>query len=86
MSQVVCIRDDWHTFEGTGDPPDYPGPICGQIYTIIGHRNYGDDKYYRLYETPRGWWDSANFKPVKKTDINCFTGMLKTKTKEPEDA
>ena len=89
MNQVVCIDDDWFNCGGKGTRQSGQTPILGQVYTIVGHKRGVSDgeKYYSLYEVPGDmWWYSGQFKPVKKTDISTFTGMLKTKTKEPEDA
>ena len=80
MSQVVCIVDGgWLYF--WGDPVNEPFPALNEVCTITGHKEFLGTKYYHLAGF-KGVWESTYFKPLKKTDISCFTRMLKTRKLE----
>ena len=80
MDQVVCIDDRWKSwfFERP-----HPHPVKDSIYTIVGTDRTPEGVYYFLAEVSGGGcWHEEGFRPVRKTNISCFTGALKTKKLE----
>jgi hypothetical protein len=84
VTEVVCIKKGpW--FDIFGFPHTGAAPAYNQVCTVSGHHEFLGFKFYHLVGFEASW-DAAFFKPLKKTDISCFTGMLKTKSNELEDA
>lgn len=73
--QVVCINDAWRHLTG-GSVPN-PAPYLGQVVTISdAHQILG--RCWLVIEGfgERYGWAADYFRPVRKTDISCFTKLL----------
>ena len=83
--QVVCIWDDWRP-KPDGERPFIPA-VKGQVYTIkewfeaythcpIAGIPIGDHLFLVFKETGNTGFMSYFFRPVRKTDISIFNGLL----------
>lgn len=97
-AQVVCINDKWPpelAELARRFPPRTPSPVVGTVYTIsaIHWGNPAYDDYgpsIELVELPYlgdEFWEpgfcGCDFRPVRKTDISCFTKLLAPTPRSP---
>ncbi len=83
-NQVVCIHDSWMNQMGE---KFNSGPKLGQVLTIkdiVDYRPFSDELGLRFHELSiltlvgEATFTHTQFRPVRKTSIECFTNMLVT--------
>ena len=77
---VICIRNRQWVCHCCNKPGD--GPAYNQVLKITG---IIEDNFLIFAEFPDGEYHKVEFRPVSKTDISLFIGML-TPKKVKEDA
>jgi len=84
--QVCCIQDrTWKRLAGSNRPLADEHPVRGPVYVVSEIKDWpGHGCAIRIAEFGCNWYLAQYFRPVqkRKTDISCFTMLLKTKSEK----